>query len=135
MNIDQPSASSAATSGISPGAGAAVLKNAAAQASQAAAAAAPVAKPQPKAPEKVDLGYDPTAERANLQEAVERLNDQMKSKNRDLSFAVDERVNRTIITVKKLSTGELVRQIPTEEVIKMAHSIEDMKGLLFNQVL
>jgi len=98
---------------------------------QAAQAAAPVAKPNP--PQKVDLGYDPKQERAKLQQAVDQLNSQMKDKNRDLSFNLDERINRTIITVKKLDTGELVRQIPSEDFVKLAHSLEDMKGLLFNQ--
>jgi len=27
----------------------------------------------------------------------------------------------------------VVRQIPSEEVVKLAHSIEDLKGLLFNE--
>ena len=103
---------------------------AAAQA-QEAAKAAPVAKPVPT--KKVDLGYDPNKERVDLQKAIDQLNDQMKDKNRDLSFSLDERIHRTIITVKKLDTGEVVRQIPSEDFVKLAHSLEDMKGLLFNQ--
>ena len=104
---------------------------AAPQAQEAAKATAPVAKPVPT--KKVDLGYDPNKERADLQKAIDQLNDQMKDKNRDLSFSLDERINRTIITVKKLETGEVVRQIPSEEFVKLAHSLEDMKGLLFNK--
>ncbi len=114
------------------------------QAEAAAAAATPAvnARPVPKVehvrlhhPETVDLGFRTEELRKNLQEAVTRLNDQMQSKGRDLSFSLDERIDRTIITVKNLQTGEVVRQIPTEEVVRMAHSIEDMKGLLFNQTL
>jgi flagellar protein FlaG len=48
---------------------------------------------------------------------------------------MDERIDRPIITVRNLQTGEVVRQIPTEEVVQMAHSIEDIKGLLFNKML
>ena len=114
------------------GAGSAVPKAAAqAQAQEAAKAAAPVAKPVPT--QKVDLGYDPNKERADLQKAIDQLNNQMKDKNRDLSFSLDDRINRTIITVKKLETGEVVRQIPSEDFVKLAHSLEDMKGLLFNK--
>ena len=104
---------------------------AAAQAQVAVKAAAPVAKPAPT--QKVDLGYDPGKERVQLQKAIDQLNDQMKDKNRDLSFSLDDRINRTIITVKKLDTGEMVRQIPSEDFVKLAHSLEDMKGLLFNK--
>lgn len=96
--------------------------------------------PQPervelRQPERVDLGFRAEEVRQKLHEAVTRLNDQMKSKGRDLSFSLDERINRTVITVKNLQTGEVVRQIPTEEVMRVAHSIEDMKGVLFNKML
>jgi flagellar protein FlaG len=86
-------------------------------------------------PKRVDLGFRADEMRKNLQEAVTRLNEQMQSKGRDLNFSLDERIDRTIITVKNLQTGEVVRQIPTEEVVRMAHSIEDMKGVLFNKML
>ena len=33
------------------------------------------------------------------------------------------------------ATGEVVRQIPNEVVIKVAHSIENIKGLLMDQML
>lgn len=108
-----------------------------------AAAVAPVSnvRPAPKVehvqlhhPERVDLGFRPEELRKNIQEAVNRLNEQMQSKGRDLSFSIDEKIDRSIITVRNLRTGELVRQIPTEDMVKLAHSIEDMKGLLFNAV-
>lgn len=86
-------------------------------------------------PQHVDLGFRAEDVRKNLQEAVTRLNEQMQSKGRDLSFNLDERIDRTIITVKNLQTGEVVRQIPTEEVVRLAHSLEDMKGVLFNETL
>ncbi len=107
------------------------------------AAAAPVseARPAPKVehfqlhhPQKVDLGFRAEDLRKNIQEAVARLNEQMQSKGRDLSFSIDEKIDRSIITVRNLKTGELVRQIPTEYMGRLAHSIEDMKGLLFNAV-
>ncbi len=107
------------------------------------AAAAPVAetRPAPKVehfqlhqPERVDLGFRAEDLRKNLQEAVSRLNEQMQSKGRDLSFSIDEKIDRSIVTVRNLKTGELVRQIPTEDMVRLAHSIEDMKGLLFNAI-
>lgn len=104
-------------------------------ASKGAEAVTPIEKPQLHQAQKVDLGFRADEMRKNLQEAVSRLNDQMKSKGRDLNFSMDERINRTVITVKNMQTGEVVRQIPTEQVVQMAHSIEDMKGLLFNETM
>jgi flagellar protein FlaG len=50
-----------------------------------------------------------------------------------LNFTIDEKLNRQIITVSNKETGEVVRQIPTEVVLRVAHSIEDIKGLLLDE--
>lgn len=94
-----------------------------------------VAKVKLQAPEKVDLGFNPKEMRENIQEAIDRLNQQLKANGRDLSFQMDEEINRPIIIVRNIETGEVVRQIPSEEIIRMAHSIEEGKGLLFNETL
>jgi flagellar protein FlaG len=94
-----------------------------------------VAKVKLQAPEKVDLGFSAKEMRENIQEAIDRLNQQLKANGRDLSFQMDEEINRPVITVRNIETGEVVRQIPSEEIIRMAHSIEEGKGLLFNESL
>ena len=94
-----------------------------------------VAKVKLQAPEKVDLGFSAKEMRENIQEAIDRLNQQLKANGRDLSFQMDEEINRPIITVRNIETGEVVRQIPSEEIVRMAHSIEEGKGLLFNESL
>jgi flagellar protein FlaG len=94
-----------------------------------------ISKVELKAPEKVDLGYNAEDMRKSIKQAVENLNQQLKDNGRDLSFHMDETINRPIITVRNLQTGEVVRQIPNEEVVRMAHSIEEGKGLLFNEYL
>jgi flagellar protein FlaG len=73
--------------------------------------------------------------RENIQEAIDRLNQQLKANGRDLSFQMDEDINRPIITVRNIETGEVVRQIPSEEIIRMAHTLEEGKGLMFNESL
>jgi len=40
-----------------------------------------------------------------------------------------------VIRVRNLSTGEEVRQIPTEDVLRMAHKIDDLKGILYNKAV
>lgn len=94
-----------------------------------------ISKVELQAPEKVDLGYNAEDLRKSIKQAVENLNQQIKDNGRDLSFQMDETINRPIITVRNLQTGEVVRQIPNEEVVRMAHSIEEGKGLLFNEYL
>lgn len=84
-------------------------------------------------PEKVDIGFDAREMRRQLEEAVQQLNEQSRRNGRDLNFRVDDVVDRTVITVRSKHTGEVVRQIPSETVLKVAHNIEDMKGLLLNE--
>ena len=101
-----------------------------------AAPAAPAVSAVPKAPAiKVEPLVDPKQMRENLQEAIEKLNDQVERNGRGLNFSVDDRLNRPIITVRSTATGEVVRTIPNEVVIKVAHNIEDIKGLLMDQRL
>jgi len=105
---------------------------------KAAAAAAmrpvPVAQPKVelKAPEKPRLSLDVAEMQRNLREAIDRLNEQMQRNGRDLNFAIDRKVDRTVVTVRSAQTGEVVRQIPDEAVLRVAHNIEDIKGMLLN---
>ena len=41
-------------------------------------------------------------------------------------------LQRRVVTVRHTQTGEVVRQISTEVVHRLARSIDDMKGLLLN---
>jgi flagellar protein FlaG len=78
---------------------------------------------------------DPKKMRENLDAALAKLNEQVERNGRGINFTLDERLNRAIITVRNTSTGEVVRQIPTEVIINLAHSIEDIKGLLADHLL
>ena len=123
-----------------PGVAAAVPQVSLAPKSAAPAApAAPAVSAVPAVPKapviKVEPLVDPKQMRENLHEAIEKLNDQVERNGRGLNFSVDDRLNRPIITVRSTATGEVVRTIPNEVVIKVAHNIEDIKGLLMDQRL
>jgi flagellar protein FlaG len=70
-----------------------------------------------------------------LEEAVRRLNDQMQQSQRSLGFSVDKETDILIVRVTNKETGELVRQIPAEAVVRLSKSVEDLKGLLFDEAL
>lgn len=70
----------------------------------------------------------------NVKEAIERLNEQMRNTGRNLNFSMDDKIDRLVITVKNSETGEVVRQIPDEAIVKAAHQIEALKGLLHDSV-
>lgn len=66
-----------------------------------------------------------------LKGVVKRLNESIQIVRRDLHFSYDESAGRTVITVINSDTGEIVRQIPPEEVLSLAENLEEMRGVLF----
>lgn len=73
--------------------------------------------------------------RQELTHALDELKRLADNSGRALGFAHDDAINGPVITVSDLETGKVVRQIPTEVVVRVAHSIEKMKGLLFDKAL
>jgi flagellar protein FlaG len=47
----------------------------------------------------------------------------MQRMNRYLEFQVDEQSGRTVVTVKDRNTGEVIRQIPSEEILRLARNL------------
>jgi flagellar protein FlaG len=108
------------------------LSTPAAPAAIPAARAAEV-KPVQAAPAEVktavDNRPDPQEARRTLQEATEQLNKQMAKNGRDLNFSLDDVANQLVVTVKN-QEGEVIRQIPSEVALRVAHNLENMKGLM-----
>ncbi len=65
---------------------------------------------------------------------MEELSDLVQSVRRELKFSVDSDSGRTVIRVIDSSTGELVRQIPPDEVLTLVGRFrEDQAGLVKEQ--
>jgi len=69
----------------------------------------------------------------NLDEAIQKLNDQMKSNQRGLTFSKDQVNGTTVVKVMNSHTGEVVRQIPDVSLLRAAHSIEALKGMIHDE--
>ena len=70
----------------------------------------------------------------DLKAAAKKLDEAVKEKSINLNFSVDEASRRFIVEVKDSETGELVRQIPGDAVLRTAASLESLKGVLFDDV-
>jgi len=88
--------------------------------------------PKVIAPKPVAIKFDASEVRQNLQDAVNLLNQQMASTKRSLGFQIDEALGGPVVTVRSAETGEVVRQIPNEVIVRIAHNIDRVKGLLLN---
>lgn len=69
---------------------------------------------------------------AEVKEAVSRLNVYVQTLRRDLQFRVDESTDRVVVTVVDTETKEVIRQIPTEEALSVARTLEQMAGVLLD---
>ncbi len=99
----------------------------------AAPAIADAQRPVVMPPPKAEIQFDSEKMRANLEEAINRINEMMRDGGRGLNFSMDSKLGRPIVLVRNLESGEVIRQIPNEVVVKVAHSIEDLKGMLHNE--
>ncbi|HQR87053.1 MAG: hypothetical protein B7Y59_09285 [Burkholderiales bacterium 35-55-47] len=79
---------------------------------------------------KAEVGSDLQGLHKSLEASVERLNAMMKDSGRNLNIGIDKALGGAVVTVRNAESGEVVRQIPNEVVVKMAHSIEAFKGWL-----
>jgi len=89
--------------------------------------------PKVQAPKPVAIHFDQAEVQQTIQEAVHLLNQQINSNNRGLGFHVDEAIGGPVVTVRSTTTGEVVRQIPNETIVNVAHNLDRMKGLIFNK--
>ena len=64
---------------------------------------------------------------SRINEAVNRINEVVQTVQRDLSFNLDEDSGRTVIRVVNSENGELIRQIPSEQVLAIAHHLRDLQ--------
>lgn len=69
---------------------------------------------------------------ADIKQAVQDLNTYAQSLQRDLYFSIDEESGETVVKVMDHESGEVIRQIPTEEVLAIAHSLKSAQGLLLS---
>ena len=84
--------------------------------SQKAAEPTPAAEPASSAPASTELF-----------ETLSDLNEQIPSVQRDLSFSIDETSGRTVVQVVDSDSGEVIRQIPSEEVLAIARVFKEMQ--------
>ena len=72
--------------------------------------------------------------RERLERTIESLNVDLELSETNLNFRVDKISDRVLVAVVNEDTGETVRQVPAEAILKVAHNIEALKGILFDDV-
>lgn len=69
--------------------------------------------------------------RGQLDSAVASIQSYAQSVTRNLNFSIDDSTGEVVVKVIDGESGKVVRQIPSEEVLKLAARLDDMRSLMF----
>lgn len=76
-------------------------------------------------------GQQPSRQAVN--EAMQEMQKVMSPVARNLQFSIDEQTGRTVVKVVDADTSEVIRQLPSEELLNIAHALDKLSGLLLKQ--
>jgi flagellar protein FlaG len=68
-----------------------------------------------------------------LNQAVKQIQDVITKTANRLEFSIDEDLGVSIVKVVDTESKKLIRQIPSEEVLKIAKALDTLQGLLVKQ--
>jgi flagellar protein FlaG len=64
----------------------------------------------------------------DLKQSVSQLNDYVQNTQRDLEFSIDKDSGVTVVKVIDTKSEKVIRQMPTEEALKLARSLVEQKN-------
>ena len=65
--------------------------------------------------------------------AATQIQNFVQEMGRNLSFTIDETTGYNVVRVMNPETNEIIRQLPSEELLKIARSMEQLNSVLVNQ--
>jgi len=85
-----------------------------------------------EATDATDANNKDSGSSERLKRAVQDIEKFVQSIKRNLEFSIDEHSGKVIVKVIASDTGEVVRQIPTAEAMKLADSLSSASSVLFD---
>ncbi len=65
-----------------------------------------------------------------IQEVTDEIKSYLSDLNISLNFKVDDKTNNLVVQVLD-DNGELIRQLPPEDVLKLREKLKELRGVLF----
>jgi len=78
-------------------------------------------------------GREAAAEPERLRRTAEEVESHVQSLHRSLHFTMDEDSGELVVRVVDKETNEVIRQIPSEEMLAIARHLEESMGLLLSE--
>ena len=70
---------------------------------------------------------------SGVNEAAQEIQQFVQKMGRNLNFSIDETTGYHVVRVVNPDTGELIRQLPSEELLKIARDFERLNNVLVSQ--
>lgn len=68
-----------------------------------------------------------------VEAAVSQISDFVQNFQRDLQFSIDEDSDRLVVKVVDSETQEVIRQIPSEEMLRIARKLDSTESLILRE--
>lgn len=104
-----------------------------------AAVALPAARPAPAAASvreaaSLEREKEPAeATSTQVSEAVAEINQSLRQASIGVQFEFDKEANTMVTKVMDVESGEVIRQMPSEEVVRFSKALGKLQGLLVSQ--
>jgi len=82
---------------------------------------------QAAAPAQAPTGSDA------IKQIARQINDFLQSTSSNIQFMVDAESSKVVVRIVDSQTKQLIRQIPSEEMLAISKSLDQMSGLLIKQ--
>ena len=89
--------------------------------------------PTPKAVADVKAAEAEELSPGKLQQSLQEINNVLAGFSISVQFQIDPDYKELIVKVVDRASGELIRQMPSADVVRMSKAMDNLKGLLFAQ--
>ena len=75
----------------------------------------------------------PTPTKENVEQAAARVKEVLRGTTSRLEIEIDPDLHKAVVKIRNGESGEIIRQIPTQELLDLAKHLEEPKGLLIRE--
>ena len=83
--------------------------------------------------EPIKINTQPVGSAEEISKAIEQVQVMMDLRNRSVSISQDSESGKEVIKVRNEQTGEVIRQMPTEEMLAFMRNLTKMLGAFFDK--
>ena len=65
-----------------------------------------------------------------VKQAIEAANEALRAASANLEFAQDPSTGKTVVKIVDVTTRQVIRQFPSEEMLSIARALDRLQGLL-----